>query len=136
LPADRITGALRGLVVRVGDAYWRTHGDCGRPLRRPAALLGPERASDAVVNTVLPWAAALGRRDSNWLLERAAEAAYRAHPPLAHNQITRHMARQIIGAAARGVLTTACRQQGLIHIYRGWCDARACAACPAGGDRQ
>lgn len=136
LPGSRVAAALRTLLLRSGQQYWPEHGDLGRPLRRASALLGPDRAADAVVNALLPWAAAVARRDGNRVLEKATRAAYRAHPPLSHNQITRHMARQIIGVAGRSVVTTACRQQGLIHIYRGWCDARDCAACPAGGGRR
>jgi hypothetical protein len=66
------------------------------------------------------------------MLIDAALAAYAAHPRLADNQITRHMAWQLIGLDAQHVVKGAARQQGLIHLYRHWCDARDCAACPAG----
>lgn len=133
LPPERAGGALRQLLCCAGDPYWRVHADFGRPLRRPAALVGPERAADAVVNALLPWSAAVGRHRGNPHLEEAAEAVYRLHPPLAQNQITRHMARQILGRAGPAAIRTACEQQGLLAIYRGWCDARDCGACPAGG---
>ena len=133
LPPSRAASALRALLVRPATGYWQTHADFGRPLARPAALLGPDRAAEAVVNAVLPWATAVGRAAGDGLLADAAGAAYREHPRLASNQITRHMARQIAGPAAKQVVTTALRQQGLIHVYRGWCDVRDCSACPAGG---
>ncbi len=136
LPPSRAAPALRALLVRSAAGYWQMHADFGRPLARPAALVGPDRAAEAVVNAVLPWAAAVGRATGDTLLLDAARAAYREHPRLASNQITRHMARQIAGPEAKQVVTTARRQQGLIHIYRGWCDARDCLACPAGGDRR
>lgn len=132
LPPRRVSSALRRLLLRSGHDYWRQHADFGRPLRRPGAVLGPERAADAIVNAVLPWAVAMGRRSPELSIMDAAVAAYRAHPPLSPNQITRHMARQLIGGVATGVVTSAGRQQGLIHIYQNWCDARVCAACPAG----
>ena len=53
------------------------------------ALIGPSRAADAVVNVLLPLAAALGALSDDPALVRAAEAAYAAHPPLAENWITR-----------------------------------------------
>lgn len=132
LPPVRAASALRRLLVREGDDYWRRHSDLGRPMARPAALLGGGRAADAVVNAVLPWAAALGRARGDLALAEAAEAAYRAHPPLASNQVVRHMSQQVVGAHPGGALASACRQQGLIHLYRHWCDRRDCDACPAG----
>jgi hypothetical protein len=133
LPPERAAGALRRLLSCAGDPYWRAHADFARPLRRPAALLGPERAADAVVNALLPWTAAVARHRADPRLEEAAEAAYRSHPLLAQNQITRHMAQQILGPLGPATIRTACQQQGLLAIYRGWCDARDCQACPAGG---
>ena len=126
--------SLRRWLTREGPPYWRSHADFGHPLRRACAILGPQRAAEAVVNVVLPWAAALARTWDREDLVRAAEACYRAHPLLGGNHITRHMADQILGAQAGAVLTTACRQQGLIHIYRTSCDARDCATCLAGTD--
>jgi hypothetical protein len=130
-PPRRVAATLRSFLTRAGDAYWQAHVDFGRPTRRPSALLGPCRAGDAVVNAVLPWAAALARSWDRPDLERAVESGYRAHPPVSPNHVTRHMAEQILGADAHIALTTACRQQGLIHIYRTSCDARDCAACAA-----
>lgn len=135
LPPERAPAALRSFVQCRGDEYWQSHTDLGRALRRPAALVGPDRAADIVVNVLLPWAAALGARAEEPALTAAAEAVYRKHPRLGSNEITRHMANQVVGPAARSVIRTACLQQGLIHIYRGWCDARDCAACPAGPPR-
>ncbi len=132
LPPRRAASALRALLARSGDSYWQLHGDLDRPLFRPLALIGEQRAADAVVNVVLPWAAALGRSQDTLWIEEAAERVYAAHPPLASNQITRHMALQILGSTRPSFRLAAQRQQGLIHIYRGWCDARDCAACPAG----
>jgi hypothetical protein len=132
LPPERAPAALRAMIRCPGDAYWHEHGDFGRPLRRPANLIGADRAADVVVNVLLPWAAAVGRSRGEAALASSAEAVFRVHPRLAANEITRHMASQIAGPNARSVVKTACHQQGLIHVYRGWCDARDCARCPAG----
>ena len=131
-PGDRIAATLRGLVSCEGDEYWQAHADLGRPLGRRCAVIGAQRAGDIVVNVLLPWAAALGSSTGDVALVTSAENVYRRHPLLAGNDITRHMARQIIGPATRSIVRTACMQQGLLHIYRGWCDARDCRACPAG----
>jgi len=132
LPPERAPAALRGMVVCPGDAYWHAHADFGRPLSRPSNLIGPDRAADVVVNVLLPWAAAVGHSRREESLVSSAETVYRLHPRLAANEITRHMAWQIAGSADGSAIKTACHQQGLIHVYRGWCDARNCATCPAG----
>jgi Protein of unknown function (DUF2851) len=135
LPPERAPAALRTLVLCPGDAYWHAHADFGRPLRRACNLVGPQRAADIVVNVLLPWAAALGSATDQEPLRSAAEAVYQLHPPLASNEITRHMAHQILGPGGTSVVRNACYQQGLIHIYRGWCDERDCGGCPAGPPR-
>jgi hypothetical protein len=132
LPGHKEGLAFAQLLERAGDEYWRAHYDFGRRLARPAAVIGQQRARDGVVNVLLPWVAAMGRDTGDEDLEHAAEAAYGAHPALASNQITRHMARQILGPDYRTIRLNAQRQQGLIQIYRGWCDARDCERCPAG----
>jgi hypothetical protein len=132
LPPREASGALRDLLAYAGEGYWRAHGDFGRPLRRSVALLGVERAAAAVVNVVLPWALALGRHRGDRATQQAARTTYLAHPLLSTNQVTRHMAAQVAGARAAEAVTSACQQQGLIHLYQGWCEGRNCGACPAG----
>ncbi|MSQ23638.1 MAG: DUF2851 family protein [Chloroflexi bacterium] len=132
LPPRSACTALRHRLTLATDPYWTMHSDFGRPLQRTTALLGDERAADIVVNVVLPWALALSRRREIPGLEAATLSAYRQHPRLADNQITRHMSRQVLGDADPRLVDSACRQQGLIELYQGWCDFRACASCPAG----
>ncbi|MBM2809693.1 MAG: hypothetical protein HW416_452 [Chloroflexi bacterium] len=132
LPTSRIPLALRTAFMVATPEYWQAHTDFARRSKQRTQLLGPERASDAVINAILPWAAAWAERNGVPLVGSAAEAAYLAHPALSANQITRHMERQIIGTNARGFARTACRQQGLIQIFHGWCDPRNCETCPAG----
>ena len=132
LPPIQAVSALRGLLIRPGDDYWHRHADFGQPLRSPQAVLGAERASDLVVNVILPWAVARARQPGHAALETAAITAYTVHPALGLNQITRHMAPQLLGLGAAHLLKRACLQQGLIQLYQGWCDARDCAMCPAG----
>jgi hypothetical protein len=137
-PDARVAASrLRTMFTRAGDQYWQTHCDLGRPMRNAGAVLGAQRAAEAVVNVVLPWAAALARAWDRPELERMAESCFGMHPPLASNHVTRHMAEQILGGSVASVVTSACRQQGLLHIYRTSCDARDCASClagPPGGD--
>jgi hypothetical protein len=132
LPPGQAGRRLVQALIIPGDDYWRGHQDFARRLANPCALVGSARAAESVVNVVLPWAAAVSRRRHDAALEQAAFNAFAVLPALGGNQLTRHMARQILGEGSRATVTTALRQQGLVHIYRGWCDERDCGSCPAG----
>ena len=81
---------------------------------------------------VLPFLHALGRATGDARLAERARDLYRRYPATAPNRVTREMARQLGGDAGAAHARTACRQQGLIHLYKHWCDARDCEHCPAG----
>ena len=107
------------------EGYWADHADFGRPLSRPAALVGAARADDIAVNVLLPLTLAL----EPGLADRV-RSVYRRYPALADNTVTRLMLAQIGGERRRPLLRTACRQQGLLYLYRRCCCARQCPACP------
>lgn len=92
--------------------------------KRESALLGPERAGEIAVNILLPFAYAYG-------LETQALGLYREHRPLAENEITREML-ELLGIK-KEVVKSACRQQGLIHLFKLFCAERRCTICPLGG---
>src|SRR5581483_8225988 len=106
------------LVVEADAGYWRDHWDFGRASPRPLpALLGPERAAETVVNVLLPLLAAWGEALGDDALTAAARACYVEHPPAGDNERLRHMRTQVLGGADRATTGTACRQQGLLHVY-------------------
>ncbi|HZU04727.1 MAG TPA: DUF2851 family protein [Chloroflexota bacterium] len=130
-PAARALAEL--LVVRAEEGYWRDHWDFGRASARPLpALLGPERAAEMVVNVLLPLLAAWGEALGDAALTAAAVTCYQQHPPTGDNERLRHMRRQVLGGASRAVIATACRQQGLLHIYQQTCGWRRCEGCVIG----
>ncbi|MFN0073063.1 MAG: hypothetical protein ACKVVP_16380, partial [Chloroflexota bacterium] len=48
------------------------------------------------------------------------------------NGLARHMAEQLFGTEGYRLANTACRQQGLLHLFRTNCRVHDCARCPAG----
>lgn len=119
------------MTVGAGD-YWSRYLDFGRPVSGAApALLGEGRAADIVVNVLLPLAAARGENTADTVLAENARAAYRRHPATPGNTLERHMLRQLGRERAR--VTTARRQQGLLHIYRTLCTQGKCDDCPLAG---
>ncbi|HEV2125659.1 MAG TPA: DUF2851 family protein [Chloroflexota bacterium] len=141
-------------LVSVGcpSGYWERHWDFGVRAkgeaealidgasgRGIAALIGPSRAADIVVNTLLPVLIALGQlEDDTTLVERAWEC-YRAHPLLSENWITRlvrqrsglqHLRENTSGdSAIMSAFARARIQQGLIAVYEQTCHALDCARC-------
>jgi hypothetical protein len=80
---------------------------------------------------LLPFAYAFGQGTSEKALSERALTLYRCYPSGPPNRVVREMALQVGGVAGPKLARGACRQQGLIHLYRHWCDARDCEHCPA-----
>ena len=119
-----------GLAVTTGG-YWASHFDFGLSagIRSPA-LLGTGRATDIVVNVILPFTFGWAKVSSQLELERKVFDLYRGYPRLAVNSIERHM-RQQLGLTSN-LINSARRQQGLIHIYNTLCSQGKCDCCPLG----
>ena len=117
--------------VQVGpDDYWARHLDVGRPAARPlAALVGRGRSLELLVNAVLPFTAALGGWSKRPELAAAAAAVLAGLGSVGWNRHTRYMA-ETLRLERRG-LGSALAQQGLLRMYRRWCRAKYCDACPA-----
>jgi len=122
--------------IKASEPFWWRHFDFGRasPSARPW-LIGSGRAGEVAVNVLLPFLHALGRAGDDAALAERALALYRRYPATAPNRVTREMARQLGVADGAASARTACRQQGLIHLYRHWCDAQASAKPLPGSGR-
>lgn len=119
-----------------GEGYWAAHSDFGRPLEsKDTALIGDSRASDIVVNIVLPLLLACAEMRGQESLREQVFAVYAAFPRLAENNVTRAMADEALGPRTCKPINGARRQQGLMHLYRLYCEARRCYECPISGLR-
>ena len=124
---------LRSVMMPKASGYWAEHSTFGgKPHKKTVYLIGKERAADILVNIVLPvaylWA---GRVQSHQLME-AVQMLYDKHPKLQDNVITNQVIQQLFPEKrmARSVINTAKRQQGLIYLYRLFCNNRICDMCP------
>jgi hypothetical protein len=115
-----------GLKV-FGDGYWQDHFDFGLKTGK-SALLGHGKASEIVVNIILPFVFFFGEVAGEPEIKEKAIKLYAHYPKLAENEITRHMARQLCLEDTSDF--TACHQQGLIHIFRNYCREGRCSECP------
>jgi hypothetical protein len=116
-------------VVEDPTSYWATHCDFGRPLPGArSALLGRDRARDAVVNVTFPLGLAIAAATGDQLLAETVWNAYRLFPRPAAYEATQRLALDL-GLTSRA-LSTARRQQGLLHLVRNHCERAACSTCP------
>ena len=123
-----------------GEGYWATHSDFGRGLTgmmaEEVALVGESRAADMVVNILLPALLAYADTHNKGGLHEKVEAVYALYPKLSDNKVTRAMTDEVFGPRKRNAIKGARRQQGLVHLYRLYCEARRCHECPVSGLRQ
>lgn len=91
------------------------------PLVQASPWIGRGRAQVIVINVLLPFAAAAGVAE--------AAAVFQRLPGEPANRVIRYMADLLGGPAVR--FTGACRQQGLLQLFRLTCAARMCQKCPA-----
>jgi hypothetical protein len=126
-----------GMLAVPGDGYWAGHSDFGRPLagldKEDVALLGSSRTADMLVNILLPLSLAYADTHGKPHLRTKAQALYAAFPRLAENKVTKAMADEAFGPRKRSAAKTARHQQGLLHLYRLYCEARRCYECPISG---
>jgi len=117
-PKIEYSGPERGMMIRDSGAKY--------------TLIGQGKAKEMVVNVLLPFSFAWGVRTSQAGLKDRALELYRGYPRLEENQVTRQMRQQLFGQGGFGVVNSAQRQQGLIHLYRNFCLEGRCHRCPLG----
>jgi len=124
-------GLERELVITT-DGYWASHLDFGlsRRIKNPT-LLGVGRAANIIVNVILPFTFAWGKLTSQLELGQKSLDLYRCYSKLVANAVERHMKAQL--GLNSGLVNSAQRQQGLIHIYNTLCTQGRCNSCPLGG---
>jgi hypothetical protein len=89
-----------------------------------------------VVNILLPLSLAYADTHGKPRLRTHMQAVYAGYRKLAENKITRAMAEEAFGPRKRSAAKTARHQQGLLHLYRLYCEARRCHECPLSGVAQ
>jgi hypothetical protein len=148
-PACRLTGAAHllarfldeGLLESVLRLVGESRSDIGRleagfmvggegyRYHDGRALIGQGRAREIVVNIALTFSFAWAEASSQTSLAEAALWLYRIYPKSGENEITRGLTR-LIGSKASGLVDSARRQQGLLHLDKTFCRPRRCDICP------
>ena len=104
-----------GAVVQECSPAGLTEALCAADTFGPACV-GSGRAKDLAVNAVLPFMCGWARASGQGPGREAALALYHRFTLLADNELVREMTEQLLPAPWRQVVTTARRQQGLLHL--------------------
>lgn len=118
------------------DGYWATHyrlEEQAPELRdeKSATLVGKDRARDIVINIVLPVVMAYANEIDAATLKVKMLQLYQAYPKVSTNSIIKDMSRQLFETGKYGdrFITTAARQQGLLHVHKLYCQRGECDRC-------
>jgi len=125
---------LCNLFQQPTSAYWSRRTAFGPPtLKHPNRLIGPTRATEIVVNAIIPTLLALPGRRERPRAEYRIHNIYSALKPLADNAVTRYMKCRVFAgtAPAKRVVNSTRRQQGLIQIFHDFCESTdtTCESC-------
>lgn len=119
---------LAALLRVKAEGYW--HGRYDFNMSQTASgewLLGQGRADEIIVNVVFPffkvWSELIGKST----LVSGLDNIIRSYPPCETNSIQKHMLSQL--KADKGLVKTALRQQGLLHLYKAFCTQGRCVEC-------
>ena len=103
----------------------------GKPLAKPAAMIGRDRVHAIIGNVFVPAALARARRDHNPVLETHVFDFFTSLPKEMENHVVRTMGSRLFGDTPPPRYTFQ-MQQGLLQLYTDWCRFNPkCGACPA-----
>ena len=109
---DGGTDLVAALTI-TADGYWTDHCDFGAVCHGlNHFLIGPSRASEILVNILLPFAVAWAQVPASPELAAKVIELYHEHPAASENAIERHMRAQLV--LHHSVVNTARRRQGLL----------------------
>ena len=135
LKTEKICSELQNCLIVSSFEFWLTHYrfdvDGSVKSRHPGNLIGKEKAREMVVNVVLPVIFAYAEQTGDHELLNRLKEVYLCFPLLEENKITREMKKQVLitNKTSPKIINTACRQQGLIHIYKCFCQNWQCETC-------
>ena len=119
--AAREDAAFAHQLSSVRDEFWESHATLtGAPLRAPCRLVGEERVHDMLINIFWPWVAM-----SDESAARSGLTDVKTSPNQAARVATQRM---LISALTPRQSREALIQQGLLQIFRDYCQAD-CSQC-------
>ena len=131
LSAPAVYKAVRSLFIVSADGYWSSHYRFGdRSAGKIRQLIGPSRADDIIVNTIVPVSLLYARIFRDTALRRRVLDVLECAPPASPNAILTIMEDHFrrYGVPLEGALL----QQGAIQLYKQFCTVEKCGECRIG----
>ncbi len=124
---------LENLFTCQTSGYWATHYRAEEQVpellnEKTATLIGKERSRDIVINIVLPVVLAYAAEVEDSLLKINILQLYQVYPRVSSNSIIKEMSQKLFDNASQSI-SSAARQQGLIHLYKLFCHRGECDRC-------
>ena len=129
----RIRRRLREQLTPAPSGYWENHSHFGKGIpQRGAALIGTARASDIIINILLPITLVWAERSQSSNLIEAVQRLYNSYPKLQENHTTQQIEVQIFSQKQpiKLISPSAKKQQGAIYLHRNFCSSQLCDLCP------
>lgn len=123
---DIIAKGIESLFLEIFDDYWSYYYTFNaRRLSAPERLIGKERTSDILINTIIPILLINARKSDNIVLEKMLHLVFKMYPKQSSNNIIRFMISRIFGneKEANKIVNNVRRQQGLHQIFKDFCDS-------------
>jgi hypothetical protein len=129
----RIRHRLQERLTLAPSGYWEDHSHFGKGIpQRGAALIGAARASDIIVNILLPLTLVWAEHSESLKLTEAVQRLYDSYPKLQENHIIQGIEAQIFSQEQpiKLISPSAKKQQGAIYLHRNFCSSQLCDLCP------
>ena len=129
----RIRRQLQERLSPAPSGYWEDHSHFGKGIpQRGAALIGKDRASDIIVNSLLPITLVWAEHSQSPKLTEAVQRLYDSYPKLQENHITQQVETQIFSQEQpiKLISPSAKKHQGAIYLHRNFCSSQLCDLCP------
>ena len=130
---QRIRRKLCELLMLPANGYWSSHSHFGKGIfPRGSALIGKPRASDIIVNKLLPLILVWAEESQSSKLSDVVQKIYDHHPKLEDNFITKKLTAQIFTdqQPIKHISPSAKKQQGTIYLHKNFCASQLCELCP------
>ena len=126
----KTSSKLRKILMPEAIGYWARHYSFGdKKHKQSKFLIGKNRADDIIINVILPMLLACSQESK---LRESVIGLYTGYTALQDNRITRFFSERVFRSIEiyRSTANSASRQQGLIHIYKWFCEVQNCDNCP------
>jgi hypothetical protein len=123
IPDHQLVASVLDTLQASPDDFWSwrwTFRSKRRP--HPQPFIGAARASDLVINVILPWFWVRAVTGQNLPLQQTAEHRYFDWPKTEDNSVLRLARQRLFGETGARQFRLAADQQGLLQIVRDFCD--------------